>query len=125
MSGSGGRVDIRSETTPHVSSCQETSPRLLSDRSRRRSRSRVLTQARRESAYWRDLLRRIARDMDSAARVESDPRRQQWFTSRAARVRERLARGVPEDWREADTETRATASTGHVPRRTEGRSRRT
>jgi hypothetical protein len=58
----------------------------------------VLAKAQRENAYWRDLLRRIARDLEQAARVETDPQRQRWFVSRAARVRERLNRGVPDDW---------------------------
>jgi hypothetical protein len=60
----------------------------------------VLTKARREIAYWRDLLKRIARDMEAAAREEADPSRQRWLISRASRVRERLLRGMPEDWTE-------------------------
>jgi hypothetical protein len=60
----------------------------------------VLTKARRESAYWRDLLKRIARDLDQAAKTEVDPQRQRWLASRAARVRERLNRGMPDDWTE-------------------------
>jgi hypothetical protein len=59
----------------------------------------VLTKARREIAYWRDLLKRIARDM-AAAREESDSSRQRWLESRASRVRERLLRGMPQDWTE-------------------------
>jgi hypothetical protein len=60
----------------------------------------VLTKARRESAYRRDLLTRIARDLEQAARTEIDPQRQRWFASRASRVRARLLHGVPEDWTE-------------------------
>ena len=58
----------------------------------------MLTRIRREAAYWRDLLKRIAADLENAARTEHDPTRQRWLASRAARVRERLNRGVPEDW---------------------------
>lgn len=58
----------------------------------------MLTRARRESAYWRDLLRRIARDMEATARSETDPKRRQWLESRARRVHERLNRGMPHDW---------------------------
>jgi hypothetical protein len=36
----------------------------------------VLTKALREGAYWRDLLKRIARNMEQAARMETDPKRQ-------------------------------------------------
>lgn len=60
----------------------------------------MLHQARREAAYWRELLTRIARDMEQSAKAEPDPERQRWFVSRARRVRERLVRGVPEGWRE-------------------------
>lgn len=60
----------------------------------------MLTKARRETAYYRDLLKRIAVDLEQAARTETDGRRQRWLASRAARVRERLKRGVPEDWTE-------------------------
>jgi hypothetical protein len=60
----------------------------------------VLTKARREVAYWRDLLKRIARDMETAAREEADPGRQRSLETRASRVRERLLRGMPEDWTE-------------------------
>jgi hypothetical protein len=60
----------------------------------------MLNKALRETAYWRALLKRVARDMDNAAKTEHDPQRQRWFVSRASRVRERLDRGVPEDWRE-------------------------
>jgi hypothetical protein len=58
----------------------------------------MLSKIRREAAYWRTLLRKIAADLDNAARVERDPARQRWFESRAARVRQRLNRGVPDDW---------------------------
>ena len=60
----------------------------------------MLAKAHRESAYWRDLLRRIARDMEEAARAETDAKRHRWLVARATRVRERLNRGVPEYWRE-------------------------
>jgi len=60
----------------------------------------MLTHLRREAAYWRDLLERIARDLEQAAKSENDPNRQRWFASRASRVRERLNRGMPEEWRE-------------------------
>jgi len=50
-------------------------------------RDTMLTHVRREAAYWRDLLKRIALDMGHAAKTERDPDRQRWFASRAARVR--------------------------------------
>lgn len=64
--------------------------------------------------------------MESAARTESDPRRQQWFTSRAERVRERLLRGVPEGWTEGETyAVDAPTATGQVRQAVERRARRT
>ncbi len=61
----------------------------------------MLVKARRELAFYRELLKLIARDLEQAAKGESDPRRRQWFEGRARRVRERLLRGMPEDWTEA------------------------
>ena len=40
----------------------------------------------REIAYWRDLLTRIAEDLESTADLETDGKRKSWFTSRAMRV---------------------------------------
>jgi hypothetical protein len=60
----------------------------------------MLYKTRREAAYWRELLKRVARDMERSARAETDPQRQRWFVSRARRVRECLVRGVPDDWTE-------------------------
>ena len=58
----------------------------------------MLTQARRERAFWRALLKRIARDMEDTAKTETDPKRRQWFESRARRVRQRLTRGMHDNW---------------------------
>lgn len=52
----------------------------------------------REAAYWRDLLKRIAVDLERAARAEADPARQRRLASRATRVGKRLNRGVRDDW---------------------------
>ena len=61
----------------------------------------MLVKARREAAFYRELLKRIAKDLEQAAKGATDPQRRQWFEGRARRVRERLLRGMPEDWTEA------------------------
>ena len=53
----------------------------------------------REVAFWRDLLTRIAEDLEHAAGVERKPRRRSWFSSRAMRIRQRLHEGVPTSFR--------------------------
>lgn len=64
----------------------------------------VLTKVRREVAYYRDLLRRIAKDIEQAAKTETDTTRARWLTGRAKLIRERLLRGMPEDWTDDDKE---------------------
>lgn len=64
---------------------------------------RMLTKARREVAFYRELLKLIAKDLEHAGKVEANPERQRWFEGRARRVRERLVRGMPEDWTEPST----------------------
>ncbi len=55
----------------------------------------------REIAYWRDLLERIAADLESAAGGENDVARKSWLEARAMRIRQRLHEGVPESFRGA------------------------
>lgn len=55
----------------------------------------------REVVYWRDLLTRIAEDLEHAAGLESEQRRRSWFVSRAMRIRQRLHEGVPATFRGA------------------------
>lgn len=50
----------------------------------------------RDSAYWRELLTRIAEDLEHAADGEIDGKRRAWFASRAMRIRQRLHEGVPD-----------------------------
>jgi len=50
----------------------------------------------RESAYWRELLTRIAEDLEHATDAEVDGKRKAWFSSRAMRIRQRLHESVPE-----------------------------
>jgi hypothetical protein len=52
----------------------------------------------RELAYWRELLAKVADDIDQAASHDIDPKRQRWFASRARRIRLRLQGGVPSGW---------------------------
>lgn len=83
-----------------VDVCQETSLPPLSDQRTSRIRAACSSKARREVAFYRDVLKRIAVDLEQAAKDETDPQRRRWFDSRAARVREHLLRGMPEDWTE-------------------------
>lgn len=62
----------------------------------------MLTKTRREVSFYRDLLKRIAKDLESQAKAETDPKRQAWLAGRAKRIRERLLRGMPEDWKDDD-----------------------
>lgn len=54
----------------------------------------------RETAYWQQLLERVAADLESAAGRETDPKRRRWLESRAMRIRQRLHDGVPDDFSE-------------------------
>ena len=58
----------------------------------------------RESAYWRELLTRIAEDLEHATDAEVDGKRKAWFSSRAVPIRQRLHEGLPEGF---------TPTTGH------------
>ena len=60
----------------------------------------MVDEVRREACYWRQLLTRIAEDLEHAAGLERDPRRRSWFASRAMRVRQRLHEGVPATFEE-------------------------
>jgi len=48
-----------------------------------------------EANYWRELLTKIAEDLEHAAAAEVDGKRKSWFSSRAMRIRQRLHEGVP------------------------------
>ena len=52
----------------------------------------------REIAYWRQLLERVATDLESAAAREADPKRRDWLAARAMRIRQRLHEGVPDSF---------------------------
>ena len=49
-------------------------------------------------AYWKDLLARVADDLDATAAREDDIKRRRWFDSRSRRIRELLAEPVPPAW---------------------------
>jgi hypothetical protein len=63
-----------------------------------------------EVVYWRDLLTRVAKDLERAAGSEADAKRKAWFTSRAMRIRQRLHDGMPEGWSAATYDARMNAS---------------
>ena len=52
----------------------------------------------REARYWRELLARVAEELESKAGTESDPTRKRWLSARAMRIRRRLHEGVPDDF---------------------------
>lgn len=52
----------------------------------------------RQIAFWRDLLARVADDLDATATREDDARRRRWFETRSRRIRELLAEPVPPAW---------------------------
>jgi hypothetical protein len=52
----------------------------------------------REITYWRELLTRVAEDLEHAAESEADGKRKAWFSSRAMRIRQRLHEGLPENF---------------------------
>ncbi len=52
----------------------------------------------REIAYWRDILAKIADDIDATAAREDDVKRRRWFDTRSRRIRELLAEPVPPGW---------------------------
>ena len=62
----------------------------------------MLAKTQQQLVFYRHLLKRIAKDMEAAARAEDDPKRRKWFESRARRVRDHLVRGMPEDWTEPE-----------------------
>ena len=49
----------------------------------------------REILYWRDLLSRVAADLELKAGTETDPARARWAGARAMRIRRRLYEGMP------------------------------
>lgn len=49
-----------------------------------------------EIAYWKDLLVRVARDMDATSEREVDHK--PWFAARARRIRELVDQPVPPGW---------------------------
>jgi hypothetical protein len=65
----------------------------------------VTDDARREAAYWRHLLLRIAEDLEHTAGLERDPKRRAWLASRAMRVRQRLHEGMPASFEEPRSHT--------------------
>jgi hypothetical protein len=56
----------------------------------------ILPDPNREITYWRELLTRVAQDLETTAGTEPDPKRQRWLAARAMRIRQRLHEGVPE-----------------------------
>ena len=52
----------------------------------------------RQIAFWRDLLARVADDIDATATREDDVKRRRWFDSRSRRIRELLSEPVPPGW---------------------------
>lgn len=59
---------------------------------------RVIDPRDRETTYWRELLTRVAADLEHTAEAEPDAKRKGWLSSRAMRIRRRLHEGVPEDF---------------------------
>lgn len=53
---------------------------------------------RREIAYWRDLLARVADDMVDTGGRDVDPKRKRWFESRSSRIKGLLDYPVPSSW---------------------------
>lgn len=49
----------------------------------------------REILYWRDLLSRVAADLELKAGTEMDAGRARWAATRAMRIRRRLYEGMP------------------------------
>lgn len=49
----------------------------------------------REILYWRDLLSRVAADLELKAGTETDAGRARWAGTRAMRIRRRLYEGMP------------------------------
>lgn len=56
-------------------------------------------------AYWRDLLARVADDIDATGAREDDLKRKRWFESRSRRIKQLLAEPPPPGW-SAMTSTR-------------------
>lgn len=52
----------------------------------------------RETLYWRELLARVAEELESKAGGESDPTRKRWLSARAMRIWQRLHEGMPADF---------------------------
>lgn len=52
----------------------------------------------REVAYWRDLLARVANDMERSSARDDDIKRRRWFETRSTRIRELLVERVPSGW---------------------------
>lgn len=60
----------------------------------------------REIAYLRDILCRVADDIDATAAREDDVKRRRWFTARSRRIRELLAEPIPPAWSAATSTLR-------------------
>lgn len=52
----------------------------------------------REIFFWRDLLARVAADLEREASREGESSRGRWLASRATRIRKRLHEGVPDEF---------------------------
>lgn len=59
-------------------------------------------------AYWRELLARVADDIDTTAAREDDVKRRTWCQSRSKRIRQLLAEPVPPGWSVATSTLRWT-----------------
>jgi hypothetical protein len=52
----------------------------------------------REVLYWRELLSRVAAELELMVGKETDAARAQWLSARAMRIRRRLHEGMPADY---------------------------
>ncbi len=55
----------------------------------------------RDVLYWRELLDKVARELELKAGTETDPARARWCAERAMRIRRRLYEGTPSDYNAA------------------------
>lgn len=79
---------------------QETSASILSRIDHGRTSPLVAREHEllREIAYLRDLLGKVADDVEQSGTREDDPRRKRWFESRAKRINELVSQPVPANW---------------------------
>lgn len=51
-----------------------------------------------EIAFWRDILTKVAQDLERTACSEKDAARKDWLERRAMRIRQRLHEGMPDGY---------------------------